>query len=163
MSGDIMLFPETWEEYADAYSFTDTEQVYTNGAKLIPCFRVEQWLKRPTIEQEPCEDKRTDKHAEMHACDCINRQAAIDALEREQSLIERPTTETRWFDLGLRKAQDVLSELPSAQPERPKGEWIATEYDTIKCGECGIVYSSALYPRKYCPNCGADMREANKK
>lgn len=46
--------------------------------------------------------------------DLISRQAAIDALEREQSLVERPITETRWFDLGLRKAQDVLSELPSA-------------------------------------------------
>ena len=141
MSGDIMLFPETWEEYADAYSFTDTEQVYTNGAKLIPCFRVEQWLERPTIEQEPCEDKRTDKHAEMHACDCINGCEPLD--------------------IGV--FENIVEDLPSAQPERPKGEWITTEYDTIKCGECGIVYSSALYPRKYCPNCGADMREANKK
>lgn len=53
--------------------------------------------------------------------DLISRQAAIDALEREQSLVERPITETRWFDLGLRKAQDVLSELPSAQPGQ---QWI---------------------------------------
>ena len=47
--------------------------------------------------------------------DLISRQAAIDAIEREKSLIERPITETRWFDLGLGKAQDVLSEQPSAQ------------------------------------------------
>ena len=47
--------------------------------------------------------------------DLISRHAAIDALKKEQSLIERPITETRWFDLGLRKAQDVLSKLPSAQ------------------------------------------------
>ena len=49
--------------------------------------------------------------------DLISRQAAIDALEREQSHIERPITETRWFDFGLKKAQDVLSKLPSAEPE----------------------------------------------
>lgn len=56
--------------------------------------------------------------------DLISRQAAIDALKREQSLVERPITETRWFDLGLRKAQEVLSELPSAQPE------------IIRCKDC---------------------------
>lgn len=49
--------------------------------------------------------------------DYIDRRAAIDALERAKSLVERPITETRWFDLGLKKAQEVLSELPSAQPE----------------------------------------------
>lgn len=46
--------------------------------------------------------------------DLISRQAAIDALERAQSLVEKPITETRWFDFGLRKAQEILSELPSA-------------------------------------------------
>ena len=49
--------------------------------------------------------------------DLISRQDAIDALERKQSHVERPITETRWFDLGLKKAQEVLSELPSAQPD----------------------------------------------
>ena len=57
------------------------------------------------------------KDINVPANDCISRQAAIDALEREKSLVERPITETRWFDFGLRKAQDVLSELPSAQAE----------------------------------------------
>ena len=56
--------------------------------------------------------------------DLISRQAAIDALERKQSYVERPITETRWFDLGLRKAQEVLGELPSAQTE------------IVRCGEC---------------------------
>lgn len=62
--------------------------------------------------------------------DLIERQAAIEALEREKSLVERPITETRWFDLGLGKAQDVISELPSAQPNscegcKHLGEWKA--------------------------------------
>ena len=47
----------------------------------------------------------------------IRIEDAIDALEKEKSLVERPITETRWFDLGLGKAQEVLSELPPAQPE----------------------------------------------
>ena len=92
--------------------------------------------------------------------DLISRQAAIDALEIEKSLVERPITETRWFDLGLRKAQDVLSELPSAQPEQKRGRWEQKfKYHNLveagKCSVCGKWYSTY----NFCPNCGADMRE----
>lgn len=41
---DLMQFPETFEEFAAIYGFPDGEEVYTNGARLIPLFRVEQWL-----------------------------------------------------------------------------------------------------------------------
>lgn len=41
---DLMQFPETWEEFEASYGFTDSDEVYTNGARLIPSFRVEQWL-----------------------------------------------------------------------------------------------------------------------
>ena len=39
-----MIFPETWEEFEKLYGFTDKEQFYTNGSRLIQCFRVKQWL-----------------------------------------------------------------------------------------------------------------------
>ena len=45
---NVMDFPETWEEFEKQYGFTDTEQVYTNGSRLIPSFRVEQWLEHNT-------------------------------------------------------------------------------------------------------------------
>lgn len=41
---DMMTFPDTWEEFEKSYGFTDSEEVYTNGARLIPSFRVKQWL-----------------------------------------------------------------------------------------------------------------------
>lgn len=41
---EVMTFPKTWEEFEKYYGFTDTDEVYTNGARLIPSFRVEQWL-----------------------------------------------------------------------------------------------------------------------
>ena len=44
MSNDIMVFPETWEMFEHNYGFTDTKEIYTNGARLIPSFRVKQWL-----------------------------------------------------------------------------------------------------------------------
>ena len=41
---NAILFPETWEEFEADYGFTDSEEVYTNGARLIASFRVGQWL-----------------------------------------------------------------------------------------------------------------------
>ena len=39
-----MDFPNTFDEFAEDYSFTDKEEIYTNGIKLIPVYRVKQWL-----------------------------------------------------------------------------------------------------------------------
>ena len=39
-----MEFPETFESFAKEYGFKDKKEVYTNGADLIPIFRVKQWL-----------------------------------------------------------------------------------------------------------------------
>lgn len=41
---DKMTFPATFKEFAEQYKIVDKEEVYTNGAELIPIFRVEQWL-----------------------------------------------------------------------------------------------------------------------
>ena len=60
-------------------------------------------------------------------------------------------------------AIEALEQLPSAQPERPKGEWVndIAYYDedgcpcvVTRCNQCGEV-SEAF---NFCPNCGADMR-----
>ena len=51
---DMMNFPETWEEFEKSYGFTDNEEVYTNGARLIPSFRVKQWLDHlPSVQGKP--------------------------------------------------------------------------------------------------------------
>lgn len=39
-----MTFPETMEEFLAEYSFKDSEEIYTNGAMLIPVFRVKQMI-----------------------------------------------------------------------------------------------------------------------
>ena len=50
---DMMTFPDTWEEFEKSYGFTDNEEVYTNGARLIPSFRVKQWLDQlPSVQLE---------------------------------------------------------------------------------------------------------------
>ena len=44
MSGEQMNFPESWREFLEDYSFLDSKEVYTNGSKPIPVFRVEQMV-----------------------------------------------------------------------------------------------------------------------
>lgn len=39
-----MSFPGTWQEFLHQYEFKDTKQEYTNGAALIPSFRIEQMV-----------------------------------------------------------------------------------------------------------------------
>lgn len=37
---DMMFFPDKFEDFIHQYEFKDTEEIYTNGAELIPSFRV---------------------------------------------------------------------------------------------------------------------------
>lgn len=46
--GEVVLFPDTFEEFVEQYKIVDTKNVYTNGADLIPVFRVERWLHHET-------------------------------------------------------------------------------------------------------------------
>ena len=51
MMNEQMEFPKTWEEYEQEYGFNDSEEVYTNNSRLIPSFRVKQWLDHlPSIQ-----------------------------------------------------------------------------------------------------------------
>lgn len=44
-----LSFPKTFDELVEQYGITDTDEVYTNGLKLIPAFRVKQWLMEANI------------------------------------------------------------------------------------------------------------------
>lgn len=70
----------------------------------------------------------------------------------------------------------VVDNIPSAETERKKGEWVEKEYvdnvdykipewQSAKCSVCG-KYMTAPYQYyftdfSYCPNCGADMRTSD--
>jgi len=49
---DLMTFPKTWEEFERSYGFVDKDEVYTNGARLIPSFRVEQWMEHIQMQTD---------------------------------------------------------------------------------------------------------------
>lgn len=55
---DMMTFPETVEEFMNQYKITDTEQIYTNGAELVPIFRMKQWFEHdPEQRWIPCSER----------------------------------------------------------------------------------------------------------
>jgi hypothetical protein len=66
---------------------------------------------------------------------------------------------------GTIPSEVITGELPSAQPERKKGEWIEVDDpDNRISGRCSIcdwealLYETDVVGMDYCPNCGADMR-----
>ena len=72
MANEQMEFPETWEEFEKDYGFNDSEEVYTNNSRLIPSFRVKQWLDH--LEKEPyemtVEEYRQRMIQAFHNADC---------------------------------------------------------------------------------------------
>lgn len=51
---DAMTFPKTVDEFMEQYKIVDVEEVYTNGAELVPIFRMKQWF------------EHSDKHGKWH-------------------------------------------------------------------------------------------------
>jgi predicted RNA-binding Zn-ribbon protein involved in translation (DUF1610 family) len=65
--------------------------------------------------------------------------------------------------ISVEEAVRRIEQLPSAQPEREKGEWVYNSPVTMKCNRCGLVIKDWDWHRfKICPNCGADMRRGEK-
>lgn len=103
----------------------------------------------------------------------IKRQDAIDAL---CSVCGVDCDKSKFVYGGKQEDQVilcpehyVLTQLPSAQPERKKGKWIINEYGAVVCSECkwnaprimtGCLANRHLdYDKSdYCWHCGADMR-----
>lgn len=105
------------------------------------------------LKAEPCED-------------AVSRKAANDAIE---AVCDRYSLSYGDSYGGVAKAlAHALDNIPSVQPERPKGEWIKTPKAVMGegflwyCSKCQKeVYqdTSRNYPSEnFCPRCGANMR-----
>lgn len=81
----------------------------------------------------------------------IEREAAIDAIERIRSV-------DTYADLEY--AKDIFRNIPPAQPERKKGEWIKNNNGTYSCSLChSWIPEEQYYYAQFCLYCGADMRK----
>ena len=103
--------------------------------------------------------------------DLISRQRAIDAITEADVVVlyDKYTPIADAVEIAIRytKKSVICSvvELPSAESERKRGEWI-NAYPDIEpnpmfmygiCSVCGFKQSISD-KLKYCPNCGTDMR-----
>ena len=96
--------------------------------------------------------------------DLISRQKAIEALVEKGQSSKRYKLGEFW-ELNLSEIKEALDTLPSAEPERKKGNWIKVGHwgRTYKCNQCGnyLDFDGVNAGRgdvNFCPNCGADMR-----
>ena len=74
------------------------------------CFETKDIKKVPTAQPE----KRTEERTETHACDCINRQAAIDKVDRIVK-VNHLNPDMVWFTPNGVKT--LMEDLPSAEPD----------------------------------------------
>ena len=99
--------------------------------------------------------------------DLISRQAAIDAIgEKNDEIFKTKQKGATYphddFFQGMAYAENVVKQLPSAQPK--KGRWISADAMfhgvPFYCSECGENTRDTVMgkPRwKFCPMCGAKM------
>ena len=121
-------------------------------------------LRKDLRELPSAQPETHDKRTESHACDLISRAMLLDYIHNEpigKMLCDR-------YNLD-----GVIKQLPSAQPGRKRGKWIYGEdeygIDGYHCDKCGFFvpwdyahkFINYIEDYKFCPGCGADMREVD--
>ena len=81
MSGEMMLFPDTVEEFLEQYKVFDRDHAISNGAEFIPVFRMRQWfdhLQTPITKADKIRAMTDEELAEClknirYSCTCFPR------------------------------------------------------------------------------------------
>lgn len=103
--------------------------------------------------------------------DSISRRAAIDTLNDVFTITGKANAVV--VQDYIRRVNNRLHDLPSAQPERKTGKWVhgreigremigdaitAIWYEGWQCSECKCIVEEEREPLwKFCPNCGSKM------
>ena len=85
---ECMQFPETWEEFEQAYGFEDKKEIYTNGSRLIQSFRVKQWLDHIAKPERTAKLEHTYQVGENWFCENCGQQLNAYSWETPQNLAE---------------------------------------------------------------------------
>jgi flagellar biosynthesis/type III secretory pathway protein FliH len=49
---DVTSFPATVDEFMEQHKIVDREEVYTNGAEMVPIFRMKQWFEHEVLGKD---------------------------------------------------------------------------------------------------------------
>lgn len=100
-------------------------------------------------------EERTNERTKTHACDLIDRQAALDEADEWLEFLDGDKDAS--LKMGIRTMRASLRKLPSVQPERKTGHWeiyviSMLDGEDVRCPKCGQRGCAPYW--KYCPNCG---------
>lgn len=104
-----MYFPEDIHEFLEGYSFIDKKEEYTNGAKLIPLFRVEQALEHycqsKVGEWIPVEERLPEDNQAVLTC--RNKHISILIWKSERRIWLEPKGNWWWSYCTVEKWQPL--------------------------------------------------------
>jgi hypothetical protein len=99
--------------------------------------------------------------------DLIDRRVVIHAMLAYMAPIELGNGVAKVRMLDSDAVIKIVTAIPSAQPERKKGEWIPVTngrggFECDQCHNYAPSYQDGVeWLSGFCPNCGADMREVD--
>ena len=88
--GDMMSFPDTWEEFVNDYAFKDDKEWYTNGSMLIPVFRVEQMVEHYFEKEKQALEWFTFHADKFDRVNAISPEELRKIFERTARPVEEP-------------------------------------------------------------------------
>ena len=106
--GEVMQFPNKWEHFLQDYEFEDSRRIYTNGARLIPSFRVKQMMEHYLSKAEV---RAKDEKAKGDIC--------AEVIKRQDKEIEDLKDKNKHLAVSLTEAK---SEAIKEFAERVKTE-----------------------------------------
>ncbi len=94
--------------------------------------------------------------------DVISRKQALKGICNLYPRVPQPDLKT-WQKENSKyfKCENVIRALPPITPERKKGKWIDSVYSLGYTCTCCLTTQTSGWKYKYCPNCGAEMEDAD--
>lgn len=95
--------------------------------------------------------------------DYIDRQAAIDVIDKILPSDPMKNEYTQGITCGAVLAMEYVKQLPSSQPEQKVGKWEYVDYGGFGNWHCTACRKMCICngDYDYCPNCGAKMEVQN--
>ena len=136
----------------------------TDRINLLPSVTPLDRIAKPTtwpadgLTEEEVQEAVEEGKRQIREHDCISRQATIESINKFASddwdMNKNLTRET-----AILECLDIIYDLPSVKPERPKGKWKKISPANIyECSECGQnVMTNDIDAYSFCHGCGRRM------
>lgn len=144
--GEMMNFPETPEEFIEFFEFADKDEVYTNGSRLIPSFRVKQMMDHYMAKAKKTDEELKKLQTRIRIMDSqliVSKAPLYDSNTREgfenyvRMVVAKDIAELLMKDKAVRLQQSEIIETQEYAlrgrvmvilPEDNDGEWPAAPF-----------------------------------